>query len=249
MTFRDSTEWYARWFDEDYLALYAHRDSQEAQRFVDTLWANLELLPGMLVADVPCGAGRHSMAFAERGATVIGLDLSMIMLGRAEEAADSMKTKPLFVRGDMRRLPLDDSFHVVANIFSSIGYFEKESDNRTVFAELTRILAPGGILIIDVINPEYLREHFVAETRRSTPDGELLETREIDPHSNRIIKHIKIRHGLVEREIRESVRLYEQEQLSRLAEDHGLRPVEFWGDYDGSGFESHSPRLILFAKK
>jgi ubiquinone/menaquinone biosynthesis C-methylase UbiE len=249
MTPRDSTEWYERWFDEDYLALYSHRDSKEAQRFVDNLWANLELRPGMAVADVPCGAGRHSLAFAERGARVVGVDLSMIMLGRAEEAAEPLKTKPLFVRGDLRRIPVNAGFHVAANIFTSIGYFKEESENRTAFAELARILLPGGILVLDVINPAYLKEHFVAETSRETPDGHVFELREFDEVSNRVTKHIRIQHGRIEREIHESIRLYNQDQLTRSAEDSNLIPVEFWGNYDGGSFTSNSPRLILFAKK
>ena len=249
MTTPDSMEWYERWFDEDYLALYAHRDSREAQRFVDNLWANLELRPGILVADVPCGAGRHSLAFAERGARVVGMDLSTIMLGRAEEQAEGLKTRPLFVRGDLRRLPMTSGFQVVVNIFTSIGYFATEFENRAAFSELARIIGPGGILVLDVINPAYLRANFVADTQRRTADGSVSERRELEAGNVRVHKHIVIRHGKVEREIRESVRLYTQDDLSELAEDNGLHTVEFWGDYDGQPFAQDSPRLILFARK
>jgi SAM-dependent methyltransferase len=249
MTPRDSTEWYERWFDEDYLALYAHRDAQEAQSFVENLWANLELHPGMLVADVPCGAGRHSMAFADQGARVVGVDLSTVMLSRAEETADRLKTRPLFVRGDLRNLPLQAEFDLVANIFTSLGYFSGETDNNAAFAELARILVPGGILVLDVINPGFLRDHFVAETSRATPDGLVTERRELDRGLNRVIKHIHIQNGRIERDIHESIRLYEEQDLARLAEEHDLTPVEYWGDYDGSPFSDDSPRLILFARK
>ncbi|HEY3296667.1 MAG TPA: class I SAM-dependent methyltransferase [bacterium] len=249
MCAKESSEWYARWFDEDYLALYAHRDVKEAQDFVEIIWASLELRPGITVADVPCGAGRHSLAFAQKGARVIGVDLSSIMLARAEEVAEVYSLPPLFVRGDIRHLPLAAEYDVVANIFSSLGYFDSEADNHAAFSELVRILAPGGILILDVINPNYLRSHFIAHTHRETRDGEMSERRELDRERKRVIKHIEIQHGSVTRKISESVRLYESQELEQMAEDRGLSVVELWGDYDGKPFVPQSPRLILFARK
>lgn len=246
---KEPSEWYERWFDEDYLALYAHRDVKEAQDFVDTVWASLELRPGITVADVPCGAGRHSLVFAQKGARVFGVDLSSVMLERAAEVAEANSARPLFVRGDMRHIPLAAEFDVVVNIFSSLGYFETEADNLAAFAELAGILAPGGILILDVINPGYLRSHFITQTRRETRDGEMTERRELDVEHKRVIKHIEIQHGNVIRKIRESVRLYEPLELEHMAEEQGLSPVDVWGDYDGQPFTLQSPRLILFARK
>jgi SAM-dependent methyltransferase len=245
----DFSAWYERWFDEDYLALYAHRDVKEAQDFVDILWASLELRPGISVADVPCGAGRHSLVFAQKGARVVGVDLSSIMLERAAEVAEVYSAQPLFVRGDMRRIPLAGEFDVVANIFSSLGYFDTEADNHAAFRELVRILAPGGVLIVDVINPRYLISNFISQTRKETRDGEMLERRELDTERKRVVKHIEIQHGNVIRKIHESVRLYDLQELESMAEAHGLEPIETWGDYDGSPFIPQSPRLIFFARK
>ena len=243
------THWFEEWFDEDYLALYAYRDPAEARRFVDALWSALDLAPGVRVADVPCGAGRHSLAFAERGACVAGVDLSPLMLRRAAEACRTCPMPPLFVRADVRRVPLSGSFQLVVNIFSSIGYFEDEAGNRAAFAELARLLASGGVLVMDVIHPAHLRRHFVAETRRELPDGEVSERRELDERRQRVTKRITIRRGHFERLIYESVRLYERDELTAMAEACKLVPFAFWGDYGGEVFTSESPRLILLARK
>ena len=242
-------EWWGQWFDEDYLALYAHRDQAEADRFVTCLWRHLGLEPNSRVADVPCGSGRHSLAFARLGATVMGVDLSLAMLRRARAAARDLPRPPRFVRGDLRRIPAGGDFDVVANIFSSIGYFESESDNRAAFGELTRILRAGGTLVLDVINPVYLRDHFISETLRETPCGEVLERRTLDLVQRRVVKRIRIRQADQERSIHESVRLYDRSELAALAEEHGLRVSEFWGDYDGSECAADSPRIILLARK
>lgn len=243
------THWFEEWFDEDYLALYAHRDPVEARRFVDALWKALDLAPGVRVADVPCGAGRHSLAFAERGARVTGVDLSPLMLRRAAEACRSLPAPPSFVRGDLRSLPLTGGFQLVVNIFSSIGYFEDEAGNRAAFASLAGLLRPGGVLVMDVIHPAHLRKHFVAETRRELAGGEVSERRELDERRGRVIKHITIRRGHFQRVIYESVRLYERDELAGMAEACNLDPFAFWGDYGGEAFTSESPRLILLARK
>src|SRR4029450_11773588 len=39
---------------------------------------------GLIVADIGCGTGRHALAMAEAGATVIGVDFSMGMLAKAK---------------------------------------------------------------------------------------------------------------------------------------------------------------------
>jgi SAM-dependent methyltransferase len=243
-----SSDWFDDWFDEDYLALYEHRDLAEARRFVSVLWSALDLAPGVRVADVPCGAGRHSLAFAERGARVAGVDLSPVMLKRAADECRECPRPPFFVRGDMRRVPLASGFQLVANIFSSIGYFEDEVRNRAAFSELVRLLAPGGVLVIDVIHPAFLRAHFVAEASRKLPDGEVHERRELDEARRRVIKQITIRRSNCERMIHESVRLYERAELSDMARACKLDPFAFWGDYNGAAFTSESPRLILLAR-
>lgn len=242
--------WYEEWFDEDYLALYAHRDEAEAERFVDVVWTRLGLRAGMRIADVPCGAGRHSAAFARRGARVAGVDLSRVMLKRATHDVNSENADVWFVRGDVRQIPLrSGSFRLAANLFTSLGYFESEAENERAFAELARLLARDGTLVVDVVNPIYLRASFLSETLREFPGMVIWQHRTLDPARRRIVKEIEIRRGERVRRIRESVRLYEREDLAGLAGKHGLSVVDFWGDYDGSAFEERSPRVILLAKK
>lgn len=240
--------WYTDWFDEDYLALYAHRDMSEARRFVDRLRTAAYLEPGDWVADIPCGAGRHALAFAEHGVRVVGIDLSRVMLHRALQDRPQ-DTPPFFIRSDIRRVPLAACFKLVTNIFTSIGYFEDESGNRAAFSELCRLLVPGGVLVIDIINAAYLRNHFVPVTRRELPTGTVQEHRSIDEARHRVLKRITIQRGHFERVIYESVRFYPQSELTRMAEANGLEPFHFWGDYSGEAFTAESPRLIMLARK
>ena len=64
--------WFEKSFQEDYLWLYAHRSDREATAQVRTAIRNLPFKPGQKVLDIACGAGRHMLAFARKGAIVTG---------------------------------------------------------------------------------------------------------------------------------------------------------------------------------
>ena len=66
-------EWFQRWFGEDYLLVYEHRDEAEAERDADTVAATLGLSENALVLDLCCGSGRHDLPLVRRVFRVVGL--------------------------------------------------------------------------------------------------------------------------------------------------------------------------------
>lgn len=77
------TEWYEKSFGEDYLVVYKHRDFGGARKEVERMISWLGLPPGSKVLDLCCGMGRHSLALAEAGYEVTGVDLSEVLLREA----------------------------------------------------------------------------------------------------------------------------------------------------------------------
>src|SRR5262245_4700269 len=53
----------------------------------DAVLAFAHVLPGMAVLDVGCGTGFTSLALAQAGAKVVGVDISKPMLGLARQRA------------------------------------------------------------------------------------------------------------------------------------------------------------------
>ncbi|MGD8868672.1 MAG: class I SAM-dependent methyltransferase, partial [Gemmatimonadales bacterium] len=93
----ETPDWYRKWFGEEYLALYPHRDAEEARQAVDLVIRSLGHIEGPLL-DLACGAGRHMREFARRGIAPVGLDLSITLL-REGKAADRGL---MLSQGDMR---------------------------------------------------------------------------------------------------------------------------------------------------
>jgi SAM-dependent methyltransferase len=104
--------------------------------------------------DVLClaaGGGQQSAAFGILGARVTVLDLCETQLARDREAAEHYGLTPRLVQGDMRDLSCfaDASFDVVWHAHS-INFVP---DPRRVFAEVARVLRPGGMYRLSCWNP------------------------------------------------------------------------------------------------
>jgi arsenite methyltransferase len=112
-------------------------------------WTMGRLVPGERVLDLGSGAGTDSLIAAQMvGPTgrVTGIDMTPAMLSKARAAATQLgATNVEFVEGEAEQLPFaDGSFDVVV----SNGVIDLIPDKDAVFAELYRVLRPGGRLQI-----------------------------------------------------------------------------------------------------
>ena len=98
---------------------------------------------GGAICDLGCGPGHVTRYLHERGAHVIGIDLSPGMIERARALTPGVR----FETGDMRALDVPDGgFQAVVAMYSII-HIAPES-LADVFRELRRVLAPGGTLVV-----------------------------------------------------------------------------------------------------
>ena len=105
------------------------------------------LRAGEQVLDLGSGAGTDSLVAAQMtGPTghVVGIDMTPQMVATAQESARAMGVENVeFLEGEGERLPFPDrSFDVVI----SNGVIDLIPDKDAVFAELFRVLQPGGRL-------------------------------------------------------------------------------------------------------
>jgi ubiquinone/menaquinone biosynthesis C-methylase UbiE len=239
--------WYEESFGNDYLIVYKHRDMAGAYQEVHRMIAWLQLPPGASVLDLCCGMGRHSLALADAGYRVTGVDLSPVLLAEARKR--DTDNRVAWLQGDMRKVPAEGPFDAVVNLFTSFGYFEDDAENAKVIKEIKRVLRPGGRFLIDFLNPEYVAAHLVPYSERREDGMTIEERRSIEDGFVR--KRITIREeGRQERRYMEQVKLYRLEQFESMFREAGLALEAVHGSYDEGRYDPvQSPRLIMIGRK
>ena len=103
--------------------------------------------------DVGCGGGLAAACLVQRGARVVGLDLSWASL----HVAPARPAGPAVLRRSLRvdglALPFADaSFEVVW----CTDVLEHLADRPAAIAQMARVLKPGGLFLYDTINRSWL---------------------------------------------------------------------------------------------
>jgi SAM-dependent methyltransferase len=237
------SEWFTRWFGKEYLDLYPHRDDREARSVVRLIRNTVAVNPDGRALDLACGSGRHTRALCRHTWTV-GLDLSMELLDVAKAESPHIS----YVRGDMRALPFrSETFDLVANLFTSFGYFSSDDENRVVLNEVRRILCRGGAFVLDYLNADQVRATLVPRDTRRQGNRIVTQERRITDDGRYVEKHITAT-GF-ERSYMERVRLFEPDDLRCLLHDAGFVIDRELGDYAAAPLDADSPRAIFFAHR
>jgi ubiquinone/menaquinone biosynthesis C-methylase UbiE len=240
-------KWYENSFGEDYLIVYQHRNQAEAEREVKEMIMHLDVPSGAHVLDLCCGTGRHSIALSQMGYQVTGVDLSTVLIEKARKHAGASTIH--FVHGDMRRIPLENMFEAIVNLFTSFGYFDEDEENEQVLKEIYRLLKPNGKFLIDYLNPTYVVNHLIPESHRQVGNLKIHEFRQIE--ESMIRKQITIEDPFSPNRIyHEQVKLYHRDTFEKMLRKVNLQVDHVFGDVKGLAFdEKTSKRMILIGHK
>jgi SAM-dependent methyltransferase len=239
--------WYKKWFDENYLLLYHHRNTKDAEEQVELI--NYTLCPGKncSILDLGCGEGRYSVFFRDRGFKVLGVDISETLIRSGKKKYPHLD----LVVGDMRAIPVfPGKFDIVLSLFTSFGYFEKDEENRKVLCSVHQSLKPGGIFWLDFLNPHHVEKNVVPEnSSRISSCIYAIEKRKIE--GNRIVKDIYFKDNRCEtiKHYKESVRLFTRGELEDMMKKTGFGLSGCFGNYRGEEWDVDSERTIICGRK
>ena len=238
--------WFEHWFDSPlHEQLYAKRDAADANRLAELISGHIPVreYPNML--DLACGRGRHSINFVNRGYLVTGVDLAPTAISRAKAKAAQAGVEVDFRVGDMR-VPLNETFDVVVNLFTSFGYFDSEAENELPIAAMSKMVRPGGQVWIDFLNPGNVRANLVPSDSGSIPEWSYTTRRWIEDGAVRKEIHLIEDATGDEQIFTEYVRLLELDWFEAVSSKYGLKLQTVYGDYDGNVHDPvMSPRQIM----
>jgi SAM-dependent methyltransferase len=205
---------------------------------------------GRTALDLCCGPGRHSVALAQRGFSVTGVDRTKYLLNKARARARRLGVTVEWVLQDMRNFVRPNAYDLALSMFTSFGYFDTRSEDRRVLGNVFASLRPGGAFVIDVNGKEGIARTFQPKSVDTLADGSILaEQREIvDGWSRMLNTWTVIRKGRA-KHFQLRLNLYSGQELRDALTYAGFTDVKLYGSLDGAPYGPNSGRLIAVGWK
>jgi ubiquinone/menaquinone biosynthesis C-methylase UbiE len=137
------SDFHDQWAENTPLENIAVREAFEAPTAMENkfILERIGSLRGLKLLDVGTGLGESAVYFAMQGAQVTAADLSAGMIERALELAKFHGTKIEGVVCPAEKLAVGDSQFDIVYVGNTLHH---ATDKRAVFAEMRRVLKPGG---------------------------------------------------------------------------------------------------------
>ena len=219
------------------------------------------------VLELGCGTGRITMALAEAGKRITGLDLSERMLERAVKKRAKLlveaRERVHLVQGDMVKFDLGEKFRLVIIPFRPFQHLLEVREQIDCLDCVRKHLAPGGRLILDVFqtdaermhDPVHMREMTLTEYK--TADGREVKISERTTAFYRaeqrngveMIFSIRHKNGRQERLVFAwTLRYFFRYEVVHLLARCGFRVEALYGNFDRSALADASPEMIFVAQ-
>ena len=181
-------------YPEVFLAVHenAWSTGEKQARDLHALLERFGVPSGGRILDAPCGIGRHSTRLAKMGYRTVGVDLSPVFVARATELArqEGVSDRATYRIGDLRSLtetvPVTEGpFDAALNLWTSLGYYDEETDIR-ILQEYGKLVRPGGILVVYIVNRDFVVRHFEPQGYEAFGDLVHIEQRHLDLVTSRM---------------------------------------------------------------
>lgn len=242
-------------FYEDFIEKYDSLISWENRfkrehKFFDTLFQKHKVKS---VLDCACGTGQHVVMFNQTGLKAKGSDLSPAMIDKAKINAKERGVSAVFEISDFRNLStvFKEKFDAVICVGNSLPHLLNDSDLKKALDEMSKVLNPNGLLILQQRNYDMLAGQKKRFFPMAVRDNEVFFY-VLDYLSDKIVFNV------VNLETKtKKFKVYKTDynplkkgKLVELLEESGFKDFEFYGDYDFNKFDLEKGNdLIVICKK
>ena len=225
---------------------------KSAKKQVGFLIQALNLNNSQTILDVACGTGRHALAFGKKGFSVVGLDINDLCVQFAKKNCRQIKAVKI-KKGDMRKLGFAKSkFDLVISLYTSFGYFKTDKENKESLYELVKAVRPGGRLVIQTMNRDWLLRSFQPVTFEESFRYFYLAGRKYNPKTH----YIEGYSFFIDKKSRQGepsyhrVRLYSIDEMKKLLKSAGLVSIKVLGNFKRERLSKYkSSHPIYIGKK
>ena len=194
---------------------------------------------GGAILELACGTGGASIALAEAGYAVTGMDLSTKMLEVARQKCEGKSIQAKWISGDMRSFNLGTRFALTILAGNSLCHLLDRASIEGCLSAVRHHLESDGRFIVSVFVPSPAllerhssREELFAEYSDPRTGEKVTVTHTYEYEPDRQVKRIKLRHHLpsgatVTTDL--DMRMYFPQELDALLRYNGFDILHKWG--------------------
>lgn len=243
--------WWKTTFGDVYLSAFDEIYSpQQAEKEATFLIEALKMKKGSLILDLACGQGRHSIALAQHGMNVVGVDTSKQLLRTAKQRAEENKVNVSFIKDDMRIYCVPKHYDTVLILGNSFGYFN-DIDNERVLSKVASSLKPCGQFVLDLSNTlGMLRRPITGKWTQKITGGKLTtQTLDFNPKTFQVSMQWQIFKNKIKTSLIGTLRLYTPPEITRLLAEHGFIIKKTYGSFSNESYNIKTKRYLVIAQK
>jgi 2-polyprenyl-3-methyl-5-hydroxy-6-metoxy-1,4-benzoquinol methylase len=224
-------QWYEELF-QDFADKY-DRESFTAGTIgeVDFIEREINFNKEVLILDIGCGTGRHSLELARRGYRVTGIDLSASMIEKAKALTLKEGLKIDFHVLDARNFNFRESFDLAIMLCEgAFPLMESDEMNFSILQNACNSLKPGGKQIFTTLNGLFPLFHSVKEFMEKGGDqGQLSAiTFDLMTFRDHSVYELEDDHGN-KKSLKCNERYYVPSEISWLLKSAGFKKSEIFG--------------------
>ncbi len=213
------------------------------------------------ILDLACGTGSYTLALAERGFKVTGIDLDETMIQLAQQKEREKRTAHpdsgtvSFIQGNMLKLSifLDSLYDGAFCIGNSLVHLETPAQIEAAVKETASVLRRGAILIVQTVNYDRILKHDITslptlENEKGDVSFERLYSYDRQKHSINFTGKLTLPDSTTRTN---TIPLYplKKEELAEILLKGDFTVKQLYGNFAGEPWSEQTPATIAVAGK
>lgn len=221
---------YASYYDR----FYQTKDYEKETRFLHAIFSQNQV---GTVLDVGCGTGSHLSKLTQYGYVGEGIDLNAEMVQIAKTKLNGKASQ-----ADMRTFNLGRKYDAVISMFAVFNHNIDINDARSALSQFRAHLNDGGILILDLYNPQSSGQ------KEASLDGVTKIMKwQLNQETQMCESIVTFIENDQTSEEKFPLRIYSIPQITQLLKQAGFMQVAFYDNYTFNYGSSSSKNLIVVA--
>jgi len=207
-----------------------------------------------ILLDLGCGTGSMSVKMAEKNFDVIGVDISIGMLGVAQQKMYESGKQILFLNQPMQDIDLYGTVDCAICVLDGINHLNNSDEVRQTFEKVSLFMNKGGAFAFDV-NTIYKHKNILADNAFIYDFDDLYcawqnNYNEDDNSVDITLDFFEEEDGIYYRSGESfSEQAYELEEISGWLEESGFEIIGIYDDLTTDSVKPDSERAVFLARK